>query len=124
MARRSPSPPRWTPASPCRIGALGPDEPAVDLDRWLELTGSDDIESTAAAVDGARRLQGKLLDVLDDPGGSVVPSPTTDLDQEGWENLDPAERIGARRAALRRIDPRLVPRTVRRVSGGAPPSDP
>jgi hypothetical protein len=96
-----------------------PERP-VDLDQWLESTGSAEVDADEDGLAAARRLQGKLLDVLDDETVSVVPSQVTDLDQGAWERLDCRERVELRRAALRRVDPRLMPRTVRRVFGRAP----
>ena len=103
-----------------------PTDRAVDLEHWLELTDSVDVELTPEGAEAARRLQGRLLDVLDDQSDSdsVVPSTLPDLGRDDWKGLTSAERAAARLEALRRIDPRLVPRTVRRVFGQVRPADP
>lgn len=88
----------------------------VDLDRWLELAGSGDDEPPGADSDQVRALQAELLGVLDDPTSSMPPS-STSMSSDEWAELPNERRAALRLVALRRLDPRLVPRTMRHALG-------
>ena len=117
----------------CRTGSanrrirphLGREEQPVDLDRWLELADvhddpADDDPPARGSLDdadaedreAARRLRDQLLEVLDDPTKSIVPM-SAEMGQDEWDQLPGGRRRRLRIEALRHLDPRLVPRTVR-----------
>ena len=96
---------------------VGSGEEAVDLDRWVEL-GTDALEhdpsptgsGLSSADHGYGSLRDKLLAVLAEEEGSLVPPSAGDMTQSEWDSLTEIEREGFRRLQLKQLDPRVVPR--------------
>lgn len=88
---------------------------SIDLDTWLRIAAdcepSPPIEDGPFPTPDLCSLRDKLLAVLEDEEASLVPPAAGDMTQQEWDALPDAEREGYRREQLRRIDPRLVPRT-------------
>jgi hypothetical protein len=88
----------------------------IDLDRWVQAGADAALDATSSdepdplpTGDGSS-LRDKLLAVLAEEEGSLVPSSAGDMTQSEWDSLSDIEREGFRRLQLKQLDPRLVPR--------------
>lgn len=122
--------PRWrhrsahpfsSPPEPAVASAEPEPAELVDLDQWPvmaagELSGDGPVGS--ADPDALDALRQRLLRALDDDTASFVPPSAGDMSQDDWDRLPAEDRRRYQEAQLRRLDPRLVSRSLSRQMTG------